>query len=201
MIYLKSDLLASYRDNRGRITHTGTTTDNAGRYFSQNEIRSLFINESEFVSIAKKLHQEEVAARAGAESVPRPLLDILYSYGKRCWDNSTDSGGTFSQRLADRYALELSDDLQPYSDAIRILQRTRVYVHAKGFMQAYDDLFSSMTYEGCSGQLGKAVMQYVSGVKSLYAQRARYSPYAAHCFLNRPPSKKLSLTDRPGFAP
>ncbi len=201
VIYLKSDLLTSYRVNGGRIEHTGTTTDNAGRYFSQTEIRSLFINELGFVSMAKKLHQEEVAGRAGAECVPSSLLDILYSFGKRCWDNSTDSEGTFSQGLAERYALKLSEDLEPYSDAIKTLQRTRVYVPAKRSMQTYDDLFSSMTYDGCSGQLGKAVMQYVNGVGRLYEERASSSPYATHRFFDRFPSERLSLIDRPGFAP
>ena len=98
---------------------------------------------------------------------------------KNCWDNSIDSDNTFSKDKAHDLLTDFLDKMHgPFKGTYDRLHKISVRVPCRHGNITFDQIFSKMTFNGCSGQLGKAIMQYVMGLEKIYDRKARSkSPY------------------------
>ena len=152
--------------------------DDQHELFNDQEMRQLFSSCLPLHDDLRIGHERElVKNRITRGQLTDKTLDTIYRFGEDCWQNSIDSinavtgrQNIFNEDLAFRLQSEFKAFIESLSEAEKnILLTLEVNVAVRGNRPcSFTKLFNEMTYDGCSGQLGKAIKQWVSMARERY---------------------------------
>ncbi len=181
MLYNVEDIIRNLVET-GKLIRVYDPAGANHQEFTAKETKELFATCPTLITTMQEKHEEELKQKASrGDIVSDKTLNELYRFGEDCWNNSTDSGGTFSQEKAQKIQERLRDYMEKISKEERnkLEKSVPLYVECRHGKTTIKQLFSEMTYGGCSGQLGKAFKQYVTAYREHYANRntTKYSEY------------------------
>jgi ankyrin repeat protein len=171
--------------------------------FTTSELYELFSLDPALCNETIEGHDRELAKKMATRGqISEHTLNRLYEFGEACWQNSTDSNHVFNQDHALKLQLDFKDFLESRSEIEKnILLILKVNVESRGNRQCtFMHLFAEMTYQGCSGQLGVAIKQWVAGVRAKYSSihsnestwYSRFFPMA-NCYKGRASTRLVEL--------
>jgi hypothetical protein len=128
------------------------------------------------------LHQAYLASEGNSERVSSAALDCLDDLSKALLNNSHDTHTGYNEEAANQTLTVFHQRMQDFYRKDRDLMRRKFYFlrTRNGALTNYDALFCSATYDGCTGQLGFAIAEYVKAFRANNALDSTASPYSTY---------------------